>query len=52
MNFVKRLFVEEDAIEMVEWAILGSVFAVAGATAIAATATDLGNTLDAIEVAL
>ena len=31
LNIMKRLLVEEDGMEMVEWAIVGVVFAVAAA---------------------
>lgn len=31
MQFIKRLIIEEDGMEMIEWAIVGVVFAVAAA---------------------
>lgn len=39
---IKRLVLEEDGMEMVEWAIVGVVFAVAAA----AFWTDLANAVD------
>ena len=33
MKLIKRLIIEDDGMEMIEWAIVGVVFAIAGALA-------------------
>jgi Flp pilus assembly pilin Flp len=48
-NTVKRLVLEEDGMEMVEWAIVGVVFAVAAAAFWGDLATNIDNALGAIE---
>ena len=47
-NF-KRLIVEEDGMEMVEWAIVGVVFAVAAAAFWGTLATNVDTALGKIE---
>jgi len=46
---VKRLVIEQDGMEMVEWAIVGVVFAVAAAAFWGDLATAINNALDDIE---
>ena len=49
LNTLKRLVVEEDGMEMVEWAIVGVVFAVAAATFWANLADDINAAIGKIE---
>lgn len=53
MNLVSRLIREEDGMEMIEWAIVGVVFAVAAAafwgtlsTAVEGALGDIADTVD------
>jgi Flp pilus assembly pilin Flp len=46
---VKRLVLEQDGMEMVEWAIVGVVFAVAAAAFWGDLATNIDNALGEIE---
>jgi len=46
---VKRLVIEQDGMEMVEWAIVGVVFAVAAAAFWGDLATNIDNALGDIE---
>ena len=46
---VKRLVIEQDGMEMVEWAIVGVVFAVAAAAFWGDLATNIDNALGEIE---
>lgn len=46
---VKRLVIEQDGMEMVEWAIVGVVFAVAAAAFWGDLATNIDNALGKIE---
>jgi Flp pilus assembly pilin Flp len=46
---VKRLVTEQDGMEMVEWAIVGVVFAVAAAAFWGDLATNIDNALGKIE---
>ena len=46
---VKRLVIEQDGMEMVEWAIVGVVFAVAAAAFWGDLATAIDNALNSIE---
>ena len=51
-NLIKRFFREEDGMEFVEWALVATLFALAGIAAWQALATDiteaLGNVGDSI----
>jgi Flp pilus assembly pilin Flp len=49
MQTIKRLVQEEDGMEMIEWAIVGVVFAVAAAAFWGTLATSVDGALDAIE---
>jgi Flp pilus assembly pilin Flp len=49
LNIMKRLVLEEDGMEMVEWAIVGVVFAVAAAAFWGDLATNIDSALGAIE---
>lgn len=49
LNTVKRLLLEEDGMEMVEWAIVGVVFAVAAAAFWGDLATNVDAALGEIE---
>ena len=40
MNLIKRLILDDNGMEMIEWAIVGMIFAVAAAAASWATLTD------------
>ena len=46
---IKRLVQEEDGMEMIEWAIVGVVFAVAAAAFWGTLATSVDGALNAIE---
>ena len=48
-NTVKRLAIEDEGMEMVEWAIVGVVFAVAAAAFWGDLATAIDNALGDIE---
>jgi Flp pilus assembly pilin Flp len=45
MKLFKRLILEDDGMEMIEWAIVGVVFAVAGAAAWGLLAGAVGGAL-------
>ena len=47
-DLIKRFVVEEDGMEMVEWALVASVFALAGIAAWETLANTLSDALDAI----
>ena len=49
LRTLKRLVIEEQGMEMVEWAIVGVVFAVAAAAAWGTLQTSIGNALDEIK---
>jgi Flp pilus assembly pilin Flp len=49
LNTLKRLVHEEDGMEMVEWAIVGVVFAVAAAAFWGQLATEVDNALGKVE---
>ena len=49
LNTVKRLVIEDDGMEMVEWAIVGVVFAVAAAAFWGDLATNIDAALGDIE---
>jgi Flp pilus assembly pilin Flp len=49
LNLIKRLVHEEDGMEMVEWAIVGVVFAVAAAAFWGTLATAVDGALNQIE---
>lgn len=49
LNVFKRLVLEEDGMEMVEWAIVGVVFAVAAAAFWGDLATNIDTALGSIE---
>jgi Flp pilus assembly pilin Flp len=51
-NHIKRLIVEEEGMEMVEWAIVGVVFAVAGALAWGTLATNVDTAIGKVETAV
>jgi Flp pilus assembly pilin Flp len=51
-NTLKRLVTEDDGMEMVEWAIVGVVFAVAAAAFWGTLATAVDGALDKIEAAV
>jgi len=48
MKLFKRLVTEDDGMEMIEWAIVGVVFAIAGAVAWGLLADSVGVALTAI----
>jgi len=52
LNTVKRLLIEEDGMEMVEWAIVGVVFAVAAAGFWGALAGKVDGALNKVESAV
>jgi Flp pilus assembly pilin Flp len=52
MKLFKRLIREDDGMEMIEWAIVGVVFAIAGAVAWGSVATSVTNALGDIAVAV
>jgi Flp pilus assembly pilin Flp len=43
LNFAKQFIVDEDGLEMVEWAIVAALITTAGATAIASVGTEVAN---------
>ena len=45
MKLIKRLIIEDDGMEMIEWAIVGVVFAIAGAAAWQGLATSVGTAI-------
>jgi len=45
MKLIKRLIIEDDGMEMIEWAIVGVVFAIAGAAAWGLLATSVGTAI-------
>lgn len=45
MKLIKRLIIEDDGMEMIEWAIVGVVFAIAGAVAWGTLATSVTGAL-------
>ena len=49
LQTLKRLVREDDGMEMIEWAIVGVVFAVAAAAFWGTLATSVDGALDAIE---
>ena len=49
LNVIKRLVIEDDGMEMVEWAIVGVVFAVAAAAFWGDLATNIDTALGSIE---
>ena len=49
LRTLKRLVIEEQGMEMVEWAIVGVVFAVAAAAAWGTLETSIDNALGEIE---
>jgi Flp pilus assembly pilin Flp len=49
LDMIKRLVVDEDGMEMVEWAIVGVVFAVAAAAFWGDLATNIDSALGNIE---
>ncbi|MEE2678919.1 MAG: hypothetical protein VX546_10125 [Myxococcota bacterium] len=49
---LKRFLKEESGMEMVEWAIVGILFAVAGAAGWGLLATQVGTTLGTVESTL
>ena len=49
LQTLKRLVLEEDGMEMVEWAIVGVVFAVAAATFWSALSDDINGAIGKIE---
>jgi len=49
LRTLKRLVIEEQGMEMVEWAIVGVVFAVAAAASWSTLKDSIGNALDDIE---
>jgi Flp pilus assembly pilin Flp len=51
-NHIKRLIVEEEGMEMIEWAIVGVVFAVAGALAWGTLATNVDTAIGKVETAV
>ena len=51
-NTLKRLVTEDDGMEMVEWAIVGVVFAVAAAAFWGTLATAVDGALNKIEAAV
>jgi len=52
LNTMKRLLNEEDGMEMIEWAIVGVVFAVAGAAAWTTLATNVDTAIGLVEAEL
>ncbi len=48
MKLIKRLIIEDDGMEMIEWAIVGVVFAIAGALAWGTLAGSVETALVAI----
>ncbi len=48
MKLIKRLIIEDDGMEMIEWAIVGVVFAIAGAVAWGTLATSVTGALGKI----
>jgi len=48
MKLIKRLIIEDDGMEMIEWAIVGVVFAIAGALAWGTLADSVGTALISI----
>ena len=52
MNLIKRLILEDDGMEMIEWAIVGVVFAIAGAIAWGSVADSVTAALGDIAVAV
>jgi len=51
-KMLKRFLKEENGMEMVEWAIVGILFAVAGAVGWQALAGQVGTTLDTMTTTL
>jgi Flp pilus assembly pilin Flp len=52
LHTMKRLVVEEDGMEMVEWAIVGVVFAVAAAAFWTRLSGEINTSLGSIETAI